>query len=95
METEGDRTSTARWTWLRPGRHPGWLWPVAILLGFPIGGLIADLVVNVVDSVGAALAAGRVGRGATSASAGRRRGRPLCDGAAASLEGALRGDVIQ
>ena len=46
--------------WLRPGRHPGWLWPVAVLLGFPIGGLIADLVVDGVDSVGAALAAGLI-----------------------------------
>jgi hypothetical protein len=58
MDTKGNRTSTTRWTWLRPGRHPGWLWPVAVLLGFPIGGYIADLVVNGVDSVGAALAAG-------------------------------------
>jgi hypothetical protein len=35
-----------------------WLWPVAILVGFPIGGLIADLVVDGVDSVGAALVGG-------------------------------------
>jgi len=60
MDTDGDRTSTARGTWLRPGRHPGVLWPVAILLGFPIGGFIADLVVDGVDSVGAALAAGLI-----------------------------------
>ena len=33
---------------------------MAVLLGFPIGGLIADLVVNGVDSVGAALAAGLI-----------------------------------
>jgi hypothetical protein len=58
MDTEGNRTSTARSTWLRPGQHPGWLWPVAVLLGFPIGGYIADLVVNGVDSVGTALVAG-------------------------------------
>ena len=51
MDTQGDWTSTA----LRI-----WLWPVAILLGFPIGGLIADLVVNGVDSVGAALVAGLI-----------------------------------
>jgi hypothetical protein len=57
MDTEDSR-STTRGTWLRPGQHPGWLWPVAVLLGFPIGGLIADLVVNGVDSVRAALAAG-------------------------------------
>ena len=49
MDTKDDRTSAARLTWL---------WPVAILVGFPIGGLIADLVVDGVDSVGAALAAG-------------------------------------
>ncbi len=60
MDTEGNRTTTTRWTWLRPGRHPGGLWPVAILLGFPIGGLIADLVVNGVDSVGTALAGGLI-----------------------------------
>jgi hypothetical protein len=60
MNMEGSRTSTTRWTWLRPGRHPGWLWPVAILVGFPIGGYIADLVVNGVDSVGAALAGGLI-----------------------------------
>lgn len=34
------------------------LWPVAILVGFPIGGYVADLVVDGVDSVGAALAGG-------------------------------------
>ena len=37
-----------------------WLWPVAILVSFPIGGYIADLVVDGVDSVGAALAAGLI-----------------------------------
>jgi len=35
-----------------------WAWPVAILLGFPIGGYIANLVAGPVDSVGAALAGG-------------------------------------
>ncbi len=60
MDTEGKWMSTARRTWLRPGRHPGVLWPVAILVGFPIGGLIADLIVDGVDSVGAALAAGLI-----------------------------------
>jgi len=33
---------------------------VAILVGFPIGGYVADLVVDGVDSVGAALAAGLI-----------------------------------
>jgi hypothetical protein len=51
MDTPGDRTSTAS----RP-----WLWPVAILVSYPIGGYIADLVVNGVDSVGAALAGGLI-----------------------------------
>jgi hypothetical protein len=37
-----------------------WLWPVAILVSFPIGGLIADLVVDGVDSVGAALVGGLI-----------------------------------
>jgi len=37
-----------------------WIWPVAILVSFPIGGLVADLVVDGVDSVGAALAGGLI-----------------------------------
>jgi hypothetical protein len=49
MDRPGDRASIARRIWL---------WPVAILVSFPIGGYIADLVVDGVDSVGAALAAG-------------------------------------
>jgi hypothetical protein len=51
MATRGDWMSTARRMWL---------WPVAILVGFPIGGYIADLVVDGVDSVGAALAGGLI-----------------------------------
>jgi hypothetical protein len=39
---------------------PVWAWPLAILLGFPIGGLIADLIVGPVDSFGAALAGGLI-----------------------------------
>ena len=35
-----------------------WAWPLACLLGFPIGGLVANVVVGPVDSVGAALAGG-------------------------------------
>ena len=49
MERPGDQSSTARRIWL---------WPVSILVSFPIGGYIADLVVDGVDSVGAALTAG-------------------------------------
>jgi hypothetical protein len=51
MDTQGDWTSTARRMWL---------WPVAILLGFPIGGYIADLVINGVDSVGTAIIGGLI-----------------------------------
>jgi hypothetical protein len=46
-------------TWISTGRRM-WLWPVAILVSFPIGGLIADLVVDGVDSLGAALAGGLI-----------------------------------
>ncbi|CAN5645090.1 hypothetical protein BH24ACT26_BH24ACT26_10800 [soil metagenome] len=51
MDPRGDWTTTARRMWL---------WPVAILVGFPIGGYIADLIVDGVDSVGAALAGGLI-----------------------------------
>ena len=37
-----------------------WLWPIAILLSVPIGGFIADLVINGVDSVGTAFAGGLI-----------------------------------
>src|SRR6185503_8467644 len=37
-----------------------WAWPLAILLGFPIGGLLADLAVDGVSSVGSALAGGLI-----------------------------------
>jgi hypothetical protein len=37
-----------------------WLWPVAILVSFPIGGYLADLVVDGVDSMGAALVGGLI-----------------------------------
>ena len=37
---------------------PQWMWPVAILIGFPVGGYIADLVVNGVDSLATAVVAG-------------------------------------
>jgi hypothetical protein len=35
-----------------------WAWPLATLIGFPIGGLIANIIVGPVDSVAAALAGG-------------------------------------
>ena len=47
-----------------------WLWVVAILVSLPIAGYIADLVVDGVDSVGAALAGGLI----VGASSGRRSG---------------------
>jgi hypothetical protein len=37
-----------------------WVWPVAILIGFPIGGYIADLAVDGVDSAGVALVGGLI-----------------------------------
>ena len=37
-----------------------WAWPLAALLGFPIGGYIANLTVGAVDSVGAAIAGGLI-----------------------------------
>lgn len=49
VHTRSDWRSTARSIWL---------WPLAVLVGFPIAGFIADRVVNGVDSVGTALAGG-------------------------------------
>src|SRR5215207_7741839 len=37
-----------------------WVWPVAVLVSFPIGGYLADLVVDGVDSAGAALVGGLI-----------------------------------
>jgi hypothetical protein len=37
-----------------------WAWPLAIILGFPIGGYVANLVVGAVDSIGTALAGGLI-----------------------------------
>ena len=52
MDRPDDQASTAR--------RISWLWPVSILVSFPIGGYIADAVVDGVDSVGASLAGGIV-----------------------------------
>ena len=38
-----------------------WGWPIAILVGFPIAGLVADLIVDGADSAGAALVRGAIG----------------------------------
>jgi hypothetical protein len=43
-----------------PAARRLWAWPVAILVGFPIGGFLADLVVDGVDTAGAALAGGLI-----------------------------------
>jgi hypothetical protein len=43
------------------------LWPIAILVGFPIGGLLADVVVDGVDSFGAALGGGLIAGALTGA----------------------------
>ncbi|HSC90478.1 MAG TPA: hypothetical protein VLB86_02355 [Gaiellaceae bacterium] len=37
-----------------------WAWPLAALLGFPIGGYVANLTVGAVDSVGTAIAGGLI-----------------------------------
>jgi hypothetical protein len=37
-----------------------WAWPLAALLGFPIGGYVANLIAGAVDSVGAAIAGGLI-----------------------------------
>ena len=49
VQTRGNWRETARRLWL---------WPVMVLVSLPIAGFIADLIVNGVDSVGTALAAG-------------------------------------
>jgi hypothetical protein len=41
-------------------RRLRWAWPVAIVLGIPIGGYAANLIVGNVDAVGAALLAGLI-----------------------------------
>ena len=44
----------------RRGVRRLWVWPVAVLVSFPIGGYLADLVVDGVDSVGSALVGGLI-----------------------------------
>jgi hypothetical protein len=41
-------------------RRLRWAWPVAILVGFPIGGFAANIIVGKIDSVGAALIGGLI-----------------------------------
>jgi hypothetical protein len=40
-----------------------WAWPIAILVGFPIGGLAANLIVGKIDSAAAAIAGGLIAGG--------------------------------
>ena len=44
-----------------------WAWPLAALIGFPIGGEIANVIVGPVDSVGSALAGGLIAGAAIGA----------------------------
>jgi hypothetical protein len=41
-------------------RRLRWAWPAAILVGFPIGGYAANMIVGKIDSVGAALIGGLI-----------------------------------
>jgi hypothetical protein len=41
-------------------RRLRWAWPVAILVGFPIGGYAANIIVGKIDSIGAALIGGLI-----------------------------------
>jgi hypothetical protein len=50
-----------------PSRPPIWAWPLAALLGFPIGGEIANVIVGRIDSAGAALAGGLIAGGVIGA----------------------------
>lgn len=59
MGTQTTRTMETQADWMTTVRRM-WPWPVSILIGFPIGGYVADVVVDGVDSVGAAIAAGLI-----------------------------------
>jgi hypothetical protein len=41
-------------------RRLRWAWPVAIVVGFPIGGLLANVIAGRIDTVGAALLGGLI-----------------------------------
>lgn len=53
-------TTSPAATPLALGRPRVWAWPLAALLGFPIGGYAANLTVGAVDSVGPAIAGGLI-----------------------------------
>ena len=52
--------STARPASSATPRPRVWAWPLAALLGFPIGGYAANLIVGAVDSIGPAIAGGAI-----------------------------------
>lgn len=54
------RTTPATRVPLSISRPRIWAWPLAVLLGFPVGGYIASLVVGPVDSIGAAFLGGLI-----------------------------------
>jgi hypothetical protein len=56
---EVEKVSNTRDNW-KPVARRLWVWAAAILVSFPIGGYLADLVVNGVESVGAALIGGLI-----------------------------------
>jgi hypothetical protein len=58
--TSVSHTTSPPPTALTLGRRWMWAWPLAALLGFPVGGYVANLTVGAVDSVGAALAGGLI-----------------------------------
>jgi hypothetical protein len=58
--TSSSHTSSPPATAETPSRPRVWAWPLAALLGFPIGGLIANVIVGAVDSVGPAVAGGLI-----------------------------------
>jgi hypothetical protein len=58
--TSLSHTSSPPATAVTLSRPRVWAWPLAALLGFPIGGYVANLAVGAVDSVGAAIAGGLI-----------------------------------
>ena len=60
VRCEGWRTVNGQSNAAKSPARRLWLWPIAILVGFPIGGYVADLAVDGVDSVGSALVEGLI-----------------------------------
>ena len=53
-------TASDRGSLLRDLLRQLWVWPIAVLVSFPIGGFVANLVVDGVDSVGSAAGGGLI-----------------------------------